>query len=87
MPNLSPSLLAVLRCPVTGSALVQDGDELVATAPGPDGAELRYPIEDGIPVLLPPEHLPAAQNAGSGQHGPGIPSATNDDDSTAQEHA
>ncbi|WP_077490286.1 Trm112 family protein [Sinomonas mesophila] len=86
MPNLSPSLLAVLRCPVTGSALVQDGDELVATAPGPDGAAPRYAIEDGIPVLLPPEHLQAAQSAGSGQHGPGIPSAQHDD-STAQEHA
>ena len=86
MPNLSPSLLAVLRCPVTGSALVQDGDELVATAPGPDGATPRYAIEDGIPVLLAPEHLPAAQSAGSGEHSPGIPSAPHDD-STAQEHA
>lgn len=54
MPNLSPSLLAILRCPVTGSSLVQDGDALVATEPGPDGTAPRYPIEDGIPVLLAP---------------------------------
>ncbi|GHG48604.1 hypothetical protein GCM10012320_16010 [Sinomonas cellulolyticus] len=58
MPNLSPSLLAILRCPVTGSPLVQEGDALVATEPGPDGTAPRYPIEDGIPVLLP--HLTAA---------------------------
>ena len=85
MPNLSPSLLAVLRCPVTGSALVQEGDELVATAPGPDGAVPRYAIEDGIPVLLPPEHLQAAESAVSSPDTPGIPSAQQD--STAQEHA
>jgi uncharacterized protein YbaR (Trm112 family) len=77
MPNLSPSLLAVLRCPVTGSALVQDGDALVATAAAPDGAAPRYAIEDGIPVLLAPEHLQAAAEAASDQHDP----------STAQEHA
>ena len=82
MPNLSPSLLAVLRCPVTGSALVQDGDELVATAPGPDGVVPRYAIEDGIPVLLAPEHLGVLE----GERSPSIPSAQHDD-STAQEHA
>ncbi|GAB4099068.1 hypothetical protein [Sinomonas halotolerans] len=56
MPNLSPSLLAVLRCPQTGSALVQKGDALVATAVGADGSVPEYAIEDGIPVLLVPEH-------------------------------
>ncbi|GAB3273999.1 hypothetical protein GCM10027449_11810 [Sinomonas notoginsengisoli] len=54
MPNLSPSLLAILRCPVTGSALVQEGETLVTAAPGPDGTRPRYSIEDGIPVLLAP---------------------------------
>ncbi|WP_415856544.1 Trm112 family protein [Sinomonas sp. G460-2] len=53
-PVLRSDVLALLRCPVTGSALVQEGDELVASAPGPDGTVPRYPIEDGIPVLLPP---------------------------------
>ncbi|MDQ4503698.1 hypothetical protein [Sinomonas sp. ASV322] len=53
-PLLSPEILAVLRCPVTGTALVQEGEELVASAAGPNGVVPRYPIEDGIPVLLPP---------------------------------
>jgi hypothetical protein len=56
-PLLSSALLAVLRCPVTGSTLVQEGDELVATASAPNGTTPRYPIEDGIPVLLPPQEL------------------------------
>ncbi|MET1021726.1 MAG: Trm112 family protein [Arthrobacter sp.] len=64
MPKISPSLLSVLRCPVTGSELVQDGEELVATAAGPAGDNLRYPIEDGIPLLLPPELLAAAASPG-----------------------
>ena len=68
MPKISPELLSVLRCPVTGSPLVQEGDELVTTAAGDSGAKLRYPIEDGIPLLLPPELLQAASAAGSAQH-------------------
>ncbi|WP_323960837.1 hypothetical protein GC088_04340 [Arthrobacter sp. JZ12] len=61
MPNLAPDLLAVLRCPVTGSALVQDGNVLRSAAPGADGIPIEYPIEESIPVLLPPE-LRAAAN-------------------------
>ncbi|TJY72396.1 hypothetical protein E4J89_01515 [Arthrobacter sp. CAU 1506] len=53
MAHLTPELLAVLRCPTTGSSLVQEGDELVATGRTAAGERLRYPIEDGIPVLLP----------------------------------
>ena len=68
MPKISPELLSVLRCPVTGSSLVQEGEELVASAAGPDGVRPRYAIEDGIPLLLPPELLAAATAAGSGQH-------------------
>ena len=68
MPKISPELLSVLRCPVTGSALVQDGEELVTTTAGPQGQKLRYTIEDGIPLLLPPELLPAAAAAPSDQH-------------------
>ena len=63
MPKISPELLSVLRCPVTGSPLVQDGEELVTAAAGPAGEKLRYAIEDGIPLLLPPELLPAAAAA------------------------
>ncbi|WP_426998631.1 Trm112 family protein [Pseudarthrobacter sp. N5] len=68
MPKISPALLSVLRCPVTGSTLVQEGDELVSTSAGASGEKLRYAIEDGIPLLLPPELLPAANAAGSDQH-------------------
>lgn len=68
MPHLSPELLAVLRCPVTGAPLAVDGDDLVATVPGADGGIPRYRIEDGIPLLLAPEVLDSAAAAGSDQH-------------------
>jgi uncharacterized protein YbaR (Trm112 family) len=72
MPKISPDLLSVLRCPVTGSALTQEGEELVSTASDENGEKLRYAIEDGIPLLLPPELLAAANAARSDQHdGPG----------------
>lgn len=45
--NLAPELLAVLRCPLTLSPLKQEGASLVAEEGG-----LRYPIRDGIPVML-----------------------------------
>ncbi|KNH16539.1 hypothetical protein ACU18_13220 [Arthrobacter sp. ZBG10] len=70
MPKISPELLSVLRCPVTGSPLVQEGEELVATNAGEAGAAPRYAIQDGIPLLLPPELLAAATRAGSDQHDP-----------------
>ena len=76
MPKISPELLSVLRCPVTGSTLVQEGEELVSAAAGDSGARLRYPIQDGIPLLLPPDMLPAAHAAGSDQHDRGILPAT-----------
>ena len=76
MPKISPELLSVLRCPVTGSPLVQDGEELLTTAAGPSGEQLRDPIEDGIPLLLPPELLPAAEAAPAFQHDGGQPNAT-----------
>ncbi|MEE1619951.1 Trm112 family protein [Zafaria sp. Z1313] len=53
MAHIPPQLLAVLRCPVTGSTLVRRGDELVSTVPGPGGEPLCYAVQDGIPVLLP----------------------------------
>ena len=74
-PLISPELLSVLRCPVTGSALVQEGEELVAASPDADGRKLRYTIEDGIPLLLPPELLAAATSARSDQHDGGQPAA------------
>lgn len=53
MPGMSdatpidPEVLNVFRCPLTRSPLTQEGNELVAEAGG-----LRYPINDGIPILL-----------------------------------
>lgn len=44
---IDAELLEILICPLTGSKLRQEGGELVAEKGG-----LRYPIRDGIPVLL-----------------------------------
>lgn len=60
MANLTADLLDVLRCPQTRSPLKQTGNELVSTAPGPDGQPVRYSIEEGIPVLLVPAGPAAA---------------------------
>lgn len=45
---MDPQLLTLLVCPLTRSKLRLQGDWLIATVGG-----LRYPIKDGIPVLLP----------------------------------
>jgi len=45
-----PDVLELLRCPVTRSPLHQEGDWLIAEVGG-----LRYPVRDGIPVMLPEE--------------------------------
>ncbi|MEO0513906.1 MAG: hypothetical protein AAF086_01250 [Planctomycetota bacterium] len=47
---LPDDLLSILVCPLTRSQLRQDGDWLIATSP--INAGLRYPIRNGIPVLL-----------------------------------
>jgi len=44
---MDQDLLDILRCPLTLSKLRVEGDELVAETGG-----LRYPIRDGIAVLL-----------------------------------
>jgi len=49
-PPIPAATLAILRCPLTRSPLEQHGNALVATQP--QGAGLRYPIRDGIPILL-----------------------------------
>ena len=40
-------MLGFLACPVTGSRMRRDGDVLVSEEGG-----LRYPIENGIPILV-----------------------------------
>jgi hypothetical protein len=44
---VDPQLLKLLVCPLTRSPLRLEGDKLVGTVGG-----LRYPIRNGIPVLL-----------------------------------
>ncbi len=45
--QMDDALLEILVCPLTRSKLRRDGDFLVGETGG-----LRYPIRDGIPVLL-----------------------------------
>ena len=45
--TLNPDLLNILICPLTRSPLRLEGDQLIAEVGG-----LRYPIRDGIPVML-----------------------------------
>ena len=45
--TVDPELLSILRCPLTRSPLRQEGSFLVAEVGG-----LRYPVRDGIPVML-----------------------------------
>jgi uncharacterized protein YbaR (Trm112 family) len=44
---LDPQLLEILACPACHGTLTQEENELVCTA-----CARRYPIRDGIPVLL-----------------------------------
>lgn len=61
MAHLPARLIDVLRCPVTGSALVQDGEVLRSRTEGPDGAPVTYGLDEGIPVLLRAELLEGAR--------------------------
>ena len=45
--NIDSELLKILVCPLTRSPLTLDGDFLVGQVGG-----LRYPIKEGIPILL-----------------------------------
>ena len=44
---ISPELLSVLACPACKTAVTLDGERLVCVRCG-----RRYPIRDGIPVML-----------------------------------
>jgi uncharacterized protein YbaR (Trm112 family) len=67
MAHLSKQLHEVLRCPVTGSALIERDGLLVAAEPGADGTWPAYRLEEGIPVLLRSEAQAAAQPAAPGR--------------------
>ncbi|HNQ24154.1 MAG TPA: Trm112 family protein [Phycisphaerae bacterium] len=49
MAGIDPELLGILRCPIARVPLVQEGDWLYSMDMN---APRRYPIRDGIPVLL-----------------------------------
>ncbi len=49
MAEIDPDLLAIMVCPVSRAPLHQAGDFLVSTD---EATRLRYPIRDGIPVML-----------------------------------
>ena len=46
---ISPELLEILVCPLTKLPVVQEGDWLVCNEAEP---KRRYPIREGIPVML-----------------------------------
>ncbi len=62
MATLTADLMSVLRCPVTGSPLEEVNGELVSTAPDAGGQRVRYVLEEGIPVLLPPASAAASDS-------------------------
>lgn len=52
LAKIAPVLLTILRCPVTGSSLVQDGGVLRSVAHDSSGNTVEYAIDESIPVLL-----------------------------------
>lgn len=49
MTLIDPWLLGILRCPACRAAVTEDVAESALTC---DGCGNRYPVEDGIPVML-----------------------------------
>ncbi|QDU32191.1 hypothetical protein KS4_02200 [Poriferisphaera corsica] len=45
--TLDPKFLDILVCPITRSKLTMENNHLISQAGG-----LKYPIRDGIPILL-----------------------------------
>ncbi|MES3033149.1 MAG: Trm112 family protein [Gemmatimonadota bacterium] len=57
MPSIAPELLAILRCPKCKGALRSpDAAQLSLECAA---CRLRYPVRDGIPILLIDEATPA----------------------------
>lgn len=57
---IDDELLALLACPKCKAPLVREKDRLVCTRPE---CRLRYPIRDGIPILLIDEAESAAPSS------------------------
>lgn len=52
---LDPGLVAILRCPLTGGALIPvDAARLMSDRPFRDGVHPVYPVTNGIACLRPP---------------------------------
>lgn len=49
MQSPDSSLLEILRCPASGARLIREGDWLYSVS---ESDPRRYPIRDGIPVML-----------------------------------
>lgn len=52
--NIDPELLAIIVCPQCHAALraIPEGGPVETLVCSGDGCGLRYPVRDGIPVLL-----------------------------------
>ena len=57
MADIDKELLEILVCPKTRAALVQSGGWLYSTS---REEPLKYPIRDGIPIMLIEEAQPVA---------------------------
>ncbi|MGD2174403.1 MAG: Trm112 family protein [Candidatus Brocadiaceae bacterium] len=57
-PVLDEALLEILVCPACREPVEQDGQELVCT-----GCGRRYPVRDGIPVMLVEEATPPQEES------------------------
>ncbi len=58
---ISPELMEILVCPQSHGALEQRGNWLYC-----EKSQLRYPIKDGIPIMLIDEAEPIPENERSG---------------------
>ena len=64
--QLDPAFVAILACPQCGAAVAQEDERLACRNPQ---CGRRYPIEDGIPVML-SAAAEAPASASSGQERP-----------------
>lgn len=46
---MNPAFVATLRCPITGTPLTFNAEKQALIS---EGAQLAFPIKDGIPILL-----------------------------------
>jgi uncharacterized protein YbaR (Trm112 family) len=59
MGKIDETLLSILACPLCREPVVEQGDWLVC-----QGCRRKYPIRDGIPIMLPEEAVEGEGEAG-----------------------